>query len=47
MNSQELLERSNQEREKIFERYELGRGAGAPIDSWEEPEYDFYAKIDK
>ena len=45
MNSQELLERSNQEREKIFERYELGRQG--PIDSWEDPEFNVYSKIDR
>lgn len=45
MNSHELLERSNQEREKIFERYELGREA--PIDSWEDPEANVYSKIDR
>lgn len=45
MNSQELLERSAQEREKIFERYELGREG--PIDSWEDPEYNVYSMIDR
>lgn len=45
MNSQELLERSNQEREKIFVNYELGRQA--QIDSWEDPEYNVYSMIDR
>lgn len=45
MNSQDLLERSAQEREKIFERYELGREG--PIDSWEDPEYSVYSMIDR
>lgn len=45
MNSQELLERSNQEREKIFERYEIGRSQ--PIDSWEDPELNVYSMIDR
>lgn len=45
MDSQELLERSTEERRKIFERYELGRDAA--IDPWEDPEYNVYSLIDR
>jgi len=45
MDSQELIERSNEERKKIFDRYELGR-EGA-IDPWEDPEYNVYSMIDR
>jgi hypothetical protein len=46
MDSQELIERSNEERKKIFERYELGR-QGQSIDPWEDPEYNVYSMIDR
>lgn len=45
MDSQELIERSNEERKKIFERYELGRKG--TIDPWEDSDNNIYSKIDQ
>jgi hypothetical protein len=45
MDPQELIERSAEERRKIFERYEMGRNA--EIDPWEDPEYNVYSLIDR
>jgi hypothetical protein len=44
MDSQ-LLERSAQERNNIFEKYELGRQGD--IDPWEDPEFSVYSKVDR
>lgn len=41
----DLLNRAAEERQKIFERYELGRQA--PVDPWEDPDNSIYNKIDQ
>lgn len=41
----DLINRAADERQKIFERYELGRQA--PVDSWEDPEFSVYQMIDR
>lgn len=41
----DLISRAAEERQKIFERYELGRKA--QIDSWEEPGKNIYTMIDR
>lgn len=40
----DLINRAADERQKIFERYELGRTV--PVDSWEDPEF-VYDKVDR
>jgi len=40
-----LISRANEEREKIFERYDLGRKV--PVDPWEDPELNVYNKLDR
>lgn len=40
MNEDDLLKRSAEERDKIFNRYELGRSDGAAIDPWEDPGFE-------
>jgi len=47
MDEEALIARANEEREKIFQRYERGREAGADIDPWEDPEFDVYQRIDR
>jgi hypothetical protein len=37
----ELINRAAEEREKIFERYDLGRDA--PVDQWEDPDFSAIA----
>lgn len=41
----DLINRAADERQKIFERYELGRRA--PVDSWEDPEESVYKMVDR
>lgn len=41
----DLISRAAEERQKIFERYELGRTA--PVDPWEDPEKNIYTMIDR
>lgn len=45
MDPSDLINRAAEERQKIFERYELGREA--PVDSWEDPESSVYTMIDR
>lgn len=45
MDPSDLINRAADERQKIFERYELGRQA--PVDSWEDPETSLYTMIDR
>lgn len=47
MNDEELLQRSAEEREKIFKRYEKGREDGAEIDPWEDPSFEVYHATDR
>jgi hypothetical protein len=36
-----------QERESIFQRYDLGREPGNQIDPWEDPQFSVYDKTDR
>lgn len=45
MDTDSLITRANEEREKIFLKYERGREAGAEIDSWED--FTVYEKTDR
>lgn len=41
------MQRSAEEREKIFKRYERGREDGAEIDPWEDPQFEVYHATDR
>jgi USP6 N-terminal-like protein len=41
----DLINRAAEEREKIFERYDMGRTA--PVDPWEDPDYSVYTMVDR
>ena len=41
-----LLQRANEEREQIFQRYEKGR-SNVDIDSWEDPFFEVYTQSDR
>ncbi|GAB0090019.1 Rab-GTPase-TBC domain [Sergentomyia squamirostris] len=47
MDEDALVARANEEREKLFQRYERGREAGAEIDPWEDPGYEVYHQTDR
>lgn len=42
-----MIARANEEREKIFQRYDRGREPGADIDPWEDPGYEVYHQTDR
>ncbi|XP_059622835.1 USP6 N-terminal-like protein [Phlebotomus argentipes] len=42
-----LVARANEEREKLFQRYERGREPGAEIDPWEDPGFEVYHQTDR
>uniref|UniRef100_A0A1B0CRP3 Rab-GAP TBC domain-containing protein n=1 Tax=Lutzomyia longipalpis TaxID=7200 RepID=A0A1B0CRP3_LUTLO len=42
-----LIARANEEREKLFQRYEKGREPGAEIDPWEDPGFEVYHQTDR
>ena len=43
----ELLQRAADERENIFQRYDLGTDPRNEIDPWENPSYEVYHCTDK
>jgi hypothetical protein len=47
MDEETLVARANEEREKIFERYDRGREPGNHIDPWEDPQFSVYDKTDR
>ncbi|XP_058060214.1 mucin-12-like [Anopheles bellator] len=47
MDENALIARAKEEREKIFQRYEKGREAGAEIDPWEDPQFEVYHQTDR
>lgn len=47
MDTDSLVTRANEEREKIFLKYERGREPGAEIDPWEDPEFSVYSHTDR
>lgn len=42
-----LLRIAQEEREKLFVRYEKGRESGIEIDPWEDPGFEIYHQTDK
>lgn len=47
MDEAAMVARANEEREKLFQRYDRGREAGADIDPWEDPAYEVYHQTDR
>ncbi|XP_058822864.1 uncharacterized protein LOC131684205 isoform X2 [Topomyia yanbarensis] len=47
MDEEALVARAKEERTKIFQRYDLGREAGAVIDPWEDPAFEVYHQTDR
>lgn len=47
MDADALLTRANEERAKLFQRYDHGREPGAEIDSWEDPAFEIYHQTDR
>ncbi|KAJ6647677.1 USP6 N-terminal-like protein [Pseudolycoriella hygida] len=45
MDEAALIQRANEEREKLFQRYDDGREQ--PIDSWEDPSFEVYHQTDR
>lgn len=42
MDEEALVARANEERAKLFQRYDRGREPGAEIDPWEDPAFEIY-----
>lgn len=42
-----LVARANEERAKLFARYDHGREPGAEIDPWEDPAFEIYHQTDR
>lgn len=47
MDEKSLIERANEEREKLFQRYDRGREPGNEIDEWEDPAFEVYHQTDR
>lgn len=47
MDDNQLMQRAQEEREKLFERYTLGRSSENEIDPWEDPSFEIYHQTDK
>lgn len=47
MDEAALVARANEERIKLFERYDRGREPGAEIDQWEDPTFEIYHQTDR
>lgn len=47
LDDEALVARANEERAKLFERYDRGREPGAEIDPWEDPAYEIYHQTDR
>lgn len=47
MNEEAMVARANEEREKLFLRYDHGREPGADIDPWEDPGFEVYHQTDR
>ena len=47
LETEALIARANEEREKIFLKYERGRDPGAEIDPWEDPDFVVYLHTDR
>lgn len=42
-----MVARANEERAKLFQRYDRGRDEGAEIDPWEDPAFEIYHQTDR
>lgn len=42
-----MVARANEERAKLFQRYDRGREPGAEIDPWEDPGFEIYHQTDR
>lgn len=42
-----MVARANEERAKLFQRYDHGREPGAEIDPWEDPGFEIYHQTDR
>lgn len=47
MDEEAMVARANEERLKLFQRYDRGREPGAEIDPWEDPAFEIYHQTDR
>lgn len=47
MDEAAMVARANEERAKLFQRYDRGREPGAEIDPWEDPAFEIYHQTDR
>lgn len=47
MDEAAMVARANEEREKLYQRYDRGREVGADIDPWEDPAFEVYHQTDR
>lgn len=47
LEQEKLVARANEERAKLFQRYDHGREPGAEIDPWEDPGFEIYHQTDR
>lgn len=47
MDEDKLVARANEERAKLFQKYDEGRGPNAEIDPWEDPAFEIYHQTDR
>lgn len=47
MDEEAMVARANEERAKLFQRYDHGREPGAEIDPWEDPAFEIYHQTDR
>lgn len=47
MDEAAMVARANEEREKLYQRYDRGREVGADIDPWEDPGFEVYHQTDR
>ncbi|XP_055314062.1 uncharacterized protein LOC129575144 isoform X2 [Sitodiplosis mosellana] len=47
MDEEKMVARANEERAKLFQRYDHGREPGAEIDAWEDPGFEIYHQTDR
>lgn len=47
MDEAAMVARANEERLKLFQRYDRGREPGAEIDPWEDPAFEIYHQTDR
>lgn len=47
MDEEKLVKRANEERAKLFNKYDNGRGPESDIDPWEDPGFEIYHQTDR